>query len=108
MINLKLKFIAIFIIFNVVIFAASISEALKTHTVQIQQIEGMEIYIGCEPVDTFEVLGQIKAAGMVLSDKPDAMAKHMVKRAKKTYNTATGIILNLNDDLQTGKVIKHK
>lgn len=108
-IGLKISMLIISMILVSIAILSFRTNTIKSNQVQIQQIDGIELYIACEPNDsTFIVLGNVKASAIVASDKPEAMAKHMVKKVKKDYPEATGVILYLNEDLQKGKAIKSK
>ena len=56
------------------------------------QVEGIYIFMLCKPATDYHYLGTVEKKGIVMTGKPDEMLKIMVKKVKKQYPTAEGII----------------
>lgn len=57
----------------------------------VEQEEGINIFIKSKPVAEYEYLGSVKK-GMALSGQPEEMFNSMVKKCKKEFPSANGLI----------------
>lgn len=65
-------------------------------TAEVRQIDGVFIYYMSTPVDKYEALGTVDNSGIISSKKPEALIPYMLKRLKKQYPNANGIIMERN------------
>lgn len=56
--------------------------------------EGVYVFIQSQPVADYTVLGTVKKTGFVMSGDPTEMFETLVKRCKKQYDDADGIIFD--------------
>lgn len=59
---------------------------------KVNREQGYYIFIQCTPVAEYEVLGTVKKTGIVWSGSPEEMYKIIIRRTKKEYPKADGII----------------
>lgn len=60
----------------------------------VQQMEGVSIFILSKPISEYEFLGTVKKTGLVWSGKPDEMFNGILKKCKKEFPKANGIIFS--------------
>ena len=100
------------ILFFSTVCAFSINNALEfqqesqTRTAIVNQIEGLYIYILCTPVNEFQIIGSDEKH-FVLSGNPSELIKSFIKRTKKDYPNANGIIFSTYN-LDKCQIIKFK
>ena len=87
-----LLFLAILFLF----VAASVSYEVKPTTGEVIQIEGMYIFTDCKPVKEYVYLGTVKNSGGINNPQYSNVRDYLIKRAKKEYDDADGLILTLN------------
>ena len=64
-------------------------------TAEVLKIDGLFIFTDSKPIMPHEILGMV-GLGFVSSTQYESIRNNLVKRVKKTYPNADGIILNLN------------
>jgi hypothetical protein len=69
--------------------------------------EGMNVFIQSRPSTDFQVLGDVKKTGIVWTGKPKEMYRTLLRRAKKDYPKADGIIFE-DIDMDHATVVKFK
>ena len=74
---------------------------------EVEQIEGIYFFYKSKPVDSYDILGTVKAPGVVLSADPKSMIATMIKRSKKEHPTADGIVFT-KEDMTACEAIKFK
>lgn len=76
----------------------SMSFAFKDYsdknTASVQQKDGIYIFMFSTPLADYEKLGTVKKTGIVLSGKPEEMFNILLRRCKKDYPSATGLIFS--------------
>ena len=64
-------------------------------TAEVAKIDGLLIFTDSKPIMPHEILGMVDL-GFVSGTQYESIRNSLVKRVKKTYPNADGIILNLN------------
>ncbi len=92
-----------------VILAFSVSKYEPKHsTAEVSMIEGFYIFMDSKPIMPYESLGDADL-GFVSGTQYESIRTSLIKRARKKYPTADGLILNLNKKgLDKCNVIKFK
>lgn len=78
----------------------------STATAEVNQVQGLYIFTDSKPVLEVEYMGTVKIKGIVESNKYTTIRDLLIKRAKREYPKANGIILS-SDGFQAD-VIKFK
>lgn len=68
----------------------------KKNTAEVDQAEGIYIFTDCTPVKDFEFLGTVKNTFSFGGQYQEVRDK-LIKKAKKDYPTAEGILIRLKD-----------
>ena len=70
----------------------------RQNTAEVEQIQGLYVFVDSKPVLEYDYLGTINGTGGRASLNPQytVVRDILLKRAKKDYPTADGIILHLN------------
>jgi hypothetical protein len=89
--TLSISFIAVFIMVIGLFSFKNNEEKIA----KINKIDGLYIYYLTEPAGDYENLGSIKSTGMVLSKQPEMLLSYWIKRAKKQYPEANGMIVSV-------------
>lgn len=87
------------------------ADAVKKNAAVVEQVQGIYVFTDCKPVKEFEYLGTVKATGAfsVRSPQYESVRDILIKRLKKEYPQADGIILKLKDgDTDSADAIKFK
>jgi hypothetical protein len=92
-----------------IIFAFNIDSFKPNYsTAEVSKIDEILVFSDCKPVMPYDILGTVNL-GFVSGTQYETIRKNLIKRAKKSYPTADGIILNLNKNgLDNCNVIKFK
>ena len=61
---------------------------------EVNQNQGLYIFIQARPVQEYEVLGTVEKKGIVWNGKPREMLNTIIKRAKRDYPECEGIIFD--------------
>lgn len=77
----------------------------KSANVEMEQ--GIYIFYKSKPVDGYDYKGTIKIGGIVKSTKASEMTTQLIKKVKKEYPDADGLIVN-DPDFFAADVIKFK
>lgn len=64
----------------------------KNSTAEVEQVQGVYIYVSSKPVKDYEFLGNVKVPGMVGSKDYEDLMPKMVGRALKEYPKADAVI----------------
>ena len=59
---------------------------------RVERVDGYYVFIQSEPLGEYDVLGSVKKTGIVISGSPTEMFNTLMKRMKKDYPKADGII----------------
>lgn len=80
----------------VIILAFSANSYEPNHaTAEVNKIEGFYIFVDSKPVLPYESLGDTDL-GFVSGTQYESIRANLIKRARKNYPTADGLILSLN------------
>ena len=60
----------------------------------VTQREGIYIFIAATPEADFDVIGSVKVGAVVMSGKNDDLLNTLIKKARKEYPTAEGVMMN--------------
>jgi hypothetical protein len=92
-----------------IIFAFNIDSFKPNYsTAEVSKIDGFFVFTDCKPVMPYDSLG-IVDLGLVSGIQYETIRKNLIKRTRKSYPAADGIILNLNKNgLDNCNVIKFK
>lgn len=85
------------ITFGMLFIVSCISNSIETSKEQqaiVKSQEGISIFIMSTPVSEYEFLGTVKKTGLVWSGKPDEMFNGILKKCKKEFPLANGIIFS--------------
>jgi hypothetical protein len=77
---------------------------VKSSTADVEQMGGLHVFIHSKPMKKYETIGSISPVA-VWSDAADKMIDFMIKKGKKDYPTANGIIFT-KDDMSKADLIK--
>lgn len=72
----------------------------------VNQIEGLYIFIQSKPASEYDYMGSV-VKGTAWSGKPEEMLNAIIKKVKKEYPQATGVIFT-NNDMDKADAIKFK
>lgn len=77
---------------------ASLTAAIQTYqvkksTAEVEQEQGVLIFVRAKPVMEYEFLGKVNMPEIVMSGKPKEMMSIAVKRAQKQFPKADAIII---------------
>jgi len=61
---------------------------------RVNRYQGYYIFVQSQPICEYDVLGTVKKTGVVWSGSPDEMFNTLIKRMKKDYPKADGIIFD--------------
>ncbi len=78
----------------------------KKNTAEVEQIQGLYIFLKSKPVMEYEVIGSEKTT-VALKGNPQELLNIALKKAKKDYQNAEGIIFT-NEDMDRYDYIKFK
>lgn len=76
----------------------------------VQKLDGYYIFVKAEPKAPYEKLGNMESPGMVKSLALNSMLNTFIKKAKKDYPNADGLVFNAAGESGMGscEVIKFK
>lgn len=86
---MKQSFIIAMLMLGASVFAQT--TATNKAAAQAETVEGLYVFISSKPLAENEYLGSISKS-FALSGKPDEMLYSMIRKAKKEYPAATGIV----------------
>lgn len=104
--NQRSAFNTLLIAFIIAVLCIAFTVIKDPALAEVRQVDGLNIYLYSEPVDQYEVIGSVKAPGLTKTDRVDYLVELIVKRAKKSYPNATGLIFIAGKDSHKAKVIK--
>lgn len=87
------------------ILIASFKLAIDRTNATSEEIEGIQIFLYSKPLNKYDVSGSVKAP-FIEKDNIESRIKILIERAKKSYPSAEGIIIN--HTLQNAEVIRFK
>lgn len=90
----KIKFITIILPLGFIL-TSFIGSSEKSKSI-VDQKEGLYIFILSKPVAEYEYLGSVKKV-LAWSGKPDEMLNSMIRKVKKDYPKADGIVFTSVD-----------
>lgn len=74
---------------------------------QVNQAQGVLIFMQCSPVSDYTVLGTVKKTGVVWTGQPNEMFNIIMKRVKKEYPATEAVIFDAID-MEHATCIKFK
>ena len=86
-------------VLSVVLLSATVySYEIRKSTAEAEQIEGLYVFVDSKPVSEYTYLGTVKGAGVGASFNPqyNTIRNAMLKKVRKEYSSADGVILHLN------------
>lgn len=89
----------------------NLNDCNKKNVATVEQVQGIYVFMDAKPVKEFEYLGTVQATGAfsVRSPQYESVRDILIKRIKKEYPQADGIILKLKDgDTDKADAIKIK
>ena len=97
-------------VFLAIVFASAIvlsplDEKKPTRAAKVAKND-IYVFIDCEPSDNYEVLGEFKLKGIIMSYKSSYIKKIVVERCKKKFPELQGILIDTENDFETAKAIK--
>ena len=97
----------IFLLIALGIVLLSFRSSSDHRLAQVNQAQGVYIFMQCIPVSEYIVLGTVKKTGLVWTGKPEEMFNTIIRRVKKDYPTTEGLIFDAVD-MQHATCIKFK
>jgi len=79
------------------LFAFTAVYEAKNNTAEVDQLEGVYFFANSKPVKEYEYLGSVKIGFTMGNGGYQDMREKLVKKAKKEYPKADGIIYNGDD-----------
>jgi len=87
-----LKFLAIGVaVLSLTAFAIK-EYTVKKSTAEVEQVQGIYIFVSSKPQYEYEYMGTVKAGGVVMSKDYEDLMPKMVKKAIKEYPKADAVI----------------
>lgn len=86
--------------------AFNLGYEVRTNTAEVEQIQGLYVFIHSKPVKEYEYLGTF-APGVVPSKDAQKIINYMIKKGKDKYPQADGIIFT-DDELGKSDLVKFK
>lgn len=86
----------IILIFAVSILVFSFTEIINKNSAMVDQEQGIYIFVKSKPTFQYKYLGSL-TIDISLTGQPNEMLKTMLKKTKKQYPQADGIIFTSND-----------
>lgn len=80
---------------------------LEKSSATVEQKEGVYIFMFSKPASEYQYLGSVKKTGIVMSGKPEEMFNTLLRRCKKEYPGADGLIFT-SVDMEKADCIKLK
>ena len=97
---MKNKFIQLWavcsLLFFVTVFTSWKKPTSNNNSATVEQEQGIFIFIKSKPISEYQYLGSVSKS-IALSGSPDEMLKSLIKKCKKEYPGADGIIFTSND-----------
>ena len=94
--------------FTALIGAGVVDYVVSKKTAEVTTIQNLKIFTDCQPVMEYDYLGTIKSSG-TMTGQYEPVRNALIKKAKKEYPQAEGIILHLvNGGTDKADVIKFK
>jgi len=89
--------IKILILVALVLVSFKYTESLKPNHAQVEKVNGLYVFVKCEPLSKFENLGTFKNGIWLSSYKASEVIEHMTKKAKEKHPTCNAIIFTDKD-----------
>lgn len=83
-----------------IILICAFKQTNKNNTAQVEQIQGLYIFMFCKPISEYQYIGSVSKS-VVWTGRPDEMLNTMINKVKKDFPTADGLIFT---DTQMTKV----
>jgi len=97
----------IIVFFLLILITGFTIQTTNQSAAQVEQKEGIYIFMFSKPVAQYEYLGTVKKTGLVWTGKPEEMFNILLRRCKKDYPQANGIIF-ADVDMNKADCIKFK
>ncbi|MFA6066880.1 MAG: hypothetical protein WC707_06890 [Candidatus Babeliaceae bacterium] len=105
--TLKKTAISIAILAIFMMASAFTYQSLNKNTAIVEQMQGVCIFYKSKPAGNYDYIGSVKAPGITNSVKPGPMVETMIKKMKKDYSSADGIIFT-DENMDKADAIKLK
>jgi hypothetical protein len=108
---MKKIFLGTFIVisFTSLLAFTAISYQIKKSTADVDQIQGLYIFVDSKPVMDYEYLGTVKSTVSLGDGQYTGVRDRIIKKAKKDYPEADGIIITFKTGgTDKGDAIKFK
>ena len=70
----------------------------KKSIAEVETIDGLLIFTDAKPVNAYEVIGNLRTAGISYSDDSYIQGRnHLIEKCKKTYPTAEALIFTCSE-----------
>jgi hypothetical protein len=66
----------------------------EPHNAQVYKWQGFYVFMECSPTSDYTVLGTVKEKGIVWTGKPKEMFNTILRRVRKDYPNADGVIFD--------------
>lgn len=86
------KVLAIFILGSIALVAFKQGE--DKGLARVNRYQGYYIFVQSQPINEYDVLGTVKKTGIVWTGYPDEMFNTLIRRMKRDYPIADGIIFD--------------
>ena len=86
------KTILILSILAIILFSFRMTS--EPHNAQVYKWQGFYVFMECSPTSDYTVLGTVKEKGIVWTGKPKEMFTTILKRVRKDYPNADGVIFD--------------
>jgi hypothetical protein len=97
------------VLFLLIACSYQVAYTAKNNTAETLQLEGLYIFTDCTPVQQYLTLGTVKSSGAFSGGEYAEIKARLIKKAKKEYPTATGIIIHMaSGEVDKADCIKFK
>lgn len=86
--------LALFFSVAIVLIAAAVKPQTSKALANVDQKEGIYIFMLSKPAAEYQYMGSVEKKGIVMSGKPEEMLNIMLKKARKEYPQADGLIFS--------------
>jgi hypothetical protein len=86
------KALVIFILVSIALI--SFRQVEDKGLARVNRYQGYFVFVQSQPINEYDVLGTVKKTGVVWTGSPDEMFNILIRRMKKDYPTADGIIFD--------------
>ena len=81
-----------------VLMSVSAFSQKPTYYAKVKKLEGIYLYVSSEPVEDYEILGTLQKKGLFWTGSFSEITNFFLKKCKKEYPKANGIIFSLSEN----------